>query len=63
VRPWPNIASTRLAGGNIAGPSTELECASDDEAIEQAKALLHGLDIEVWSGSLVVIRRKSSDVR
>lgn len=59
----PEYRTCTIDGGKIAGPSTELKCASDDEAIEQAKTLLNGLDIEVWSGSRVVIRLKSTDVR
>jgi hypothetical protein len=59
----PEYRIYTISGGKMAGPSTELECASDDGAIEHAKTLLTGLDIEVWSGSRVVIRLKSTDVR
>jgi hypothetical protein len=34
----------------IAGPSTMVECHSDAEVIAKAKAMLGGLDIEIWDG-------------
>jgi hypothetical protein len=40
----------------IAGPPTVIECESDAEVIEKAKALLDGLDIEIWDGARVVAR-------
>jgi hypothetical protein len=33
-----------------------IDFASDQEAIDKAKRLLSGLDIEVWQGARVVIR-------
>ena len=33
-----------------------LVCADDAEAIEKAKGLFDGYDIELWSGSRLVIR-------
>jgi len=33
-----------------------IDFASDQEAINKAKRLLSGLDIEVWQGARVVIR-------
>jgi hypothetical protein len=33
-----------------------LICADDPEAIEKAKRLVHGHDIELWSGERLVIR-------
>jgi hypothetical protein len=33
-----------------------LKCASDAEAIEKAKRLVDGHDIELWSGERLVIR-------
>jgi hypothetical protein len=35
----------------IAGPATEITCDSDDKAITAAKALLAGLDTEIWQGA------------
>jgi hypothetical protein len=33
-----------------------LVCADDSEAIENAKSLVDGCDIELWSGPRLVIR-------
>ena len=40
----------------IAGPSTMVECHSDGEVIAKAKAMLDGLDIEIWDGPRLVLR-------
>jgi hypothetical protein len=40
----------------IAGPPVVIECDSDSEVIAKAKAMLDGLDIEVWDGPRVVVR-------
>jgi hypothetical protein len=40
----------------IAGPAVVIECDSDAEVIAKAKAMLDGLDIEVWDGPRVVVR-------
>jgi hypothetical protein len=37
--------------GHIAGPPTDIECVSDEEAIKAAKALKDGLDLEVWQAA------------
>lgn len=38
-----------------------LICRDDGEAVANAKRLLDGHDIEIWSGDRFVIRLKSSD--
>jgi hypothetical protein len=43
-------------GDRIVGPATMVECNSDSEVIAKAKAMLDGLDIEVWDGPRVVVR-------
>jgi hypothetical protein len=45
----------------IVGPPTVIECASDAEIIAKAKAMLDGLDIEVWDGPRVVVRLPAVD--
>jgi hypothetical protein len=45
----------------IASPPTDIECASDEEAVTEAKKLLNGLDIEIWQGARVVTRLRSAD--
>jgi hypothetical protein len=38
-----------------------ITCASDEEAIDQAKAMLNGRDLEVRRGFRIVIRLQSKD--
>jgi hypothetical protein len=52
---------TLSAGNTIAEVPKELECASDEEAIKEANAVLDVLDVEVWQGARIVIRLKSTD--
>jgi hypothetical protein len=40
----------------IAGPSAIVECESDAEVIAKAKAMLDGLDIEIWDDARMVAR-------
>ena len=40
--------------GHVAGPATLVVCADDFSAVQQARTLLDGLDIEVWQGKRVV---------
>jgi hypothetical protein len=40
----------------IAGSPVVIECDSDAEVIAKAKAMLDGLDIEIWDGPRVVAR-------
>jgi hypothetical protein len=40
----------------IVGSHTVIECNSDSEVIAKAKAMLDGLDIEVWDGPRIVVR-------
>jgi hypothetical protein len=40
----------------IAGSPVVIECDSDAEVIAKAKAMLDGLDVEVWDGPRVVVR-------
>jgi hypothetical protein len=40
-----------------------LLCDTDEEAIQQAKKLLNGSDIELWDGARLVTRLISSDLR
>ena len=41
---------------HIVGASTMVECHSDAEVIAKAKAMLDGLDIEIWDGPRLVVR-------
>lgn len=40
----------------IAGSPVVIECESDADVITKAKAMLDGLDIEVWDGPRIVVR-------
>jgi hypothetical protein len=40
--------------GHVAGPPVSYELPNDDVAIEQAKLLINGRDIEIWEGKRVV---------
>jgi hypothetical protein len=40
----------------IVGPPTTITRDSDAQVIAKAKAMLDGLDIEVWDGPRVVVR-------
>jgi hypothetical protein len=37
-----------IQSARYAGPTQIIACETDDEAIEQAKTLLEGYDLEVW---------------
>jgi hypothetical protein len=37
--------------GHITTPATVIECADDEQAVAEAKALDLGMRIEVWQGS------------
>jgi hypothetical protein len=50
---------TLLSDNKVAGPATEIECSSDEEAISQAEKFVNGLDIEVWQGARLVTRLRS----
>ena len=50
---------TLLRGDKIAGPATQVECSSDEEAISQAKKFINGLDIEVWQDARLITRLQS----
>jgi hypothetical protein len=39
----------------------ELDCANDESAIQSAKQLVNGLDLELWQHDRLVRRFKSSD--
>lgn len=41
---------------SISGPAEIVECADDFDAIEKAKQLLDGHDVELWEGDRRVMR-------
>ena len=50
---------TLLRGDKIAGPATQVECSSDEEAISQAEKFINGLDIEVWQDARLITQLQS----
>jgi hypothetical protein len=50
-----------LRGNQIVRPLDVMQCASDEEAVAQARTLLDGLDIEIRQGARVITRLRSSD--
>ena len=56
-----------LTLGRASGPNREIvskkdiECASEEDAIKQAKQLLDGHDIELWQGGRFIEFFKSKD--
>ena len=49
------------ADGHITGQPTEFEIPTDEAAIERARQMLNGTDIELWQGNRLVIGFKSPD--
>jgi hypothetical protein len=39
-----------------------LDCASDEEAIQEAKQFLNGRGIELWEGARLVAQLRSNDL-
>jgi hypothetical protein len=39
----------------------ELDCATDDSAVESAKQLVNGADVELWHHGRLIQRFKSDD--
>jgi hypothetical protein len=50
-----------LRANEIAGPPIEVECASDQEAVAEAKKPINGIDLEIWQGARVITRLRPSD--
>ena len=58
----PEYRLYRLTQGNhIVGPPDTVSFDTDDEAIQHARQLVDGVDIEVWDGARLVSRIKSED--
>ena len=52
---------TLEAGKHIASPPREIGCETDEAAIQRARQLLDGKDIEVWERARLVTRVSSQD--
>jgi hypothetical protein len=49
------------SAGHVAGPPEVIASNSDQEAVERAKQLLDGRDIEIWQGARVVTRLRPDE--
>lgn len=49
------------AGGHIPGPSTIIECETEQQALQQARQLVDGLAVELWEGARMIRRFESKD--
>jgi hypothetical protein len=45
----------------VAGPPKVLECADDNEALQKARQLVDGKDVEVWEGPRLIARFPKSE--
>jgi len=60
--PMPEYRIYILTVGNtIAGPAAKVVCQSDEEVVAEARTLLNGQDIEIWSGPRLVGRLRHAD--
>jgi hypothetical protein len=60
-RPMPDYRAYVIKNNHVAGVPVVFTCDSDQEAIQQAKKLVDGHDIELWDGSRFVIGIKSKE--
>jgi hypothetical protein len=54
----PEYRLFHLSFGHIRGPAAIFNCDIDQEAIEKAKQMANGHDVEVWQGARRVIEIK-----
>lgn len=47
----------------IDGIPTEIVCDNDTDAVEQARKMSEGLDIEIWNGPRLVTQLKAAERR
>lgn len=57
----PDYRVYLIKSNHFEGPPDVITCDSDAEAIEQAKQLVDGHDVELWEGPRFVIGLKSRD--
>jgi hypothetical protein len=57
----PDYRVYKIKDNHVAGTPVVITCDSDQEAIQQAKSLVDGHDVELWDGSRFVIGLKSQD--
>jgi hypothetical protein len=52
---------TLKSGNQMVAPPDVIDCASDQDAIDEAKKFLDGFDVEIWQGARIVTRLRPSD--
>jgi hypothetical protein len=57
----PDYRVYKIKNNQIVGAPVVVACESDRDAIQQAKKLVDGHDIELWDGPRFVIGLKSAD--
>ena len=57
----PEYRVYKIKSDRVAGAPVVVTCDSDQEAIQQAKKLADGHDVELWQGPRFVIGVKSGD--
>jgi len=57
----PDYRVYKIKNNHIVGAPVVVACESDRDAIQQAKKLADGHDIELWDGPRFVIGLKSAD--
>jgi hypothetical protein len=57
----PDYRAYRIKNNRVDGVPTVIACDSDQEAIQQARKLMDGHDIELWEGPRFVIGLKPTD--
>ena len=57
----PEYRAYQIKNNHVAGVPIVITCANDREAIQQAKKLGDGHDIELWDGPRFVIGIKATD--
>lgn len=57
----PTYSAFCVKNDQIVGAPTDIAADSDQAAIEQARQLVDGCDIDLWQGSRFVIALRASD--
>jgi len=63
VASMPDYRIYKIKNNHVADAPVVVTCDSDREAIQQAKKLVDGHDVELWDGPRFVIGIKSGDDR
>jgi hypothetical protein len=59
----PDYRAYKIKNDHVDGAPTIITCDSDQKAIEAAKALADGHDVELWEGARFVIGIKAGEAK